>query len=255
MEDTVWKLVWELVKSPLILIIPIGIICGIFYKKIMGKAGEHTVSQYLDKLSKSEYTILNNVMLADENGKSHQIDHVVFSKYGIFVIETKFFQGLIKGDAYQKQLVQFLGKNQNSFYNPIHQNYGHIKTLENILNIPENKFISIVCFSNGAKLEIENNNNVINMCKINDKINEYNKQIINEDMNELISIIKNKNVTGFNSNRQHVNSIKTSLNEEKGKVQNSICPKCGGNLVKRRGQYGEFLGCSNYPNCKYTYKL
>ena len=71
MEDTVWKLVWELVKSPLILIIPIGIICGIFYKKIMGKVGEHTVSQYLDKLSKNEYTIMNNVMLTDENGKSH----------------------------------------------------------------------------------------------------------------------------------------------------------------------------------------
>ncbi len=30
-----------------------------------------------------------------------------------------------------------------------------------------------------------------------------------------------------------------------------ICPKCGGKLVKRRGKYGEFIGCSNYPKCHY----
>ena len=30
------------------------------------------------------------------------------------------------------------------------------------------------------------------------------------------------------------------------------CPKCGGNLKKKKGKYGYFIGCSNYPNCKYT---
>lgn len=33
---------------------------------------------------------------------------------------------------------------------------------------------------------------------------------------------------------------------------NLICPKCGGKLVKRKGKYGEFIGCSNFPNCDYT---
>lgn len=32
------------------------------------------------------------------------------------------------------------------------------------------------------------------------------------------------------------------------------CPKCGGRLVQRSGQYGKFMGCSNYPDCKYTKK-
>ncbi len=32
------------------------------------------------------------------------------------------------------------------------------------------------------------------------------------------------------------------------------CPKCGGRLVPRSGQYGKFMGCSNYPDCKYTKK-
>ena len=31
-----------------------------------------------------------------------------------------------------------------------------------------------------------------------------------------------------------------------------VCPKCGGRLVERRGKYGSFYGCSNYPKCKFT---
>lgn len=30
------------------------------------------------------------------------------------------------------------------------------------------------------------------------------------------------------------------------------CPLDGGTLVKRRGKYGPFVGCSNYPRCRYT---
>ena len=30
------------------------------------------------------------------------------------------------------------------------------------------------------------------------------------------------------------------------------CPECGSRLYRREGKYGEFLGCGNYPNCKYT---
>ena len=30
------------------------------------------------------------------------------------------------------------------------------------------------------------------------------------------------------------------------------CPKCGGNLVEKRGRFGRFFACTNYPECKYT---
>lgn len=38
--------------------------------------------------------------------------------------------------------------------------------------------------------------------------------------------------------------------EETGEV----CPLCGGNLVIRKGKYGEFVACGNYPDCKYIKK-
>lgn len=32
------------------------------------------------------------------------------------------------------------------------------------------------------------------------------------------------------------------------------CPECGGDLVVRKGRFGEFIACSNYPTCKYIKK-
>lgn len=38
------------------------------------------------------------------------------------------------------------------------------------------------------------------------------------------------------------------------KVLDELCPECGRNLVVRLGRYGEFVGCSGYPECKYIKK-
>ena len=42
---------------------------------------------------------------------------------------------------------------------------------------------------------------------------------------------------------------------EKAEKNEKPCPKCGGTLVVKKGFYGAFLGCSNYPKCKHTEKL
>jgi DNA topoisomerase-1 len=38
------------------------------------------------------------------------------------------------------------------------------------------------------------------------------------------------------------------------KPLDEICPQCGSNLVLRKGRYGTFIACSNYPQCKYIKK-
>lgn len=38
-------------------------------------------------------------------------------------------------------------------------------------------------------------------------------------------------------------------------VKDRVCPKCGGQLVIRKSKYGEFIGCQNYPKCKYSEKI
>lgn len=251
MDKVVWQLVFELLKSPIALIIPIGIVCGIFYKKIIGKIGEVDVSHELNKLPSDKYSVINNVIIYDQNGKSHQIDHIVFSKYGIFVIETKNFEGLIKGNTYNKQWIQILGDTKNNFYNPIYQNYGHIKVLEEKLKIKESEFISIVCFSDKAKLNILGKDHVLNTRDlIKTIINGYSENIVHEDINILKNKLEVLQDKSLNRNYNHVKNIKKSL--AKKPVDNKICPKCGENLIQRKGKYGYFLGCTNYPRCKYT---
>ncbi len=43
--------------------------------------------------------------------------------------------------------------------------------------------------------------------------------------------------------------------EDEKDVDVDVCPECGGTLKKRSGKYGDFMGCSNYPKCKYTIKI
>lgn len=108
--------------------VALDILLYVNYKKWIGKAGEFWVKRELKKLPK-DYFIINDVMVKTSDNKTHQIDHIIVSKYGIFVIETKQYNGYIKGNDYDKR---WLIKNGNKrFYvnNPLHQNYGHVKSL------------------------------------------------------------------------------------------------------------------------------
>jgi len=55
-----------------------------------------------------------------------------------------------------------------------------------------------------------------------------------------------KNIKNFEVDRSGKVSVVTK------KVTNKKCPQCGGNLVVKKGPYSSFLGCENYPKCKYS---
>ena len=62
--------------------------------KYKGAIGESRVARQLDKLKDEEYKVFNDVLIRTGRGSS-QIDHIVISIYGIFVIETKNYSGWI----------------------------------------------------------------------------------------------------------------------------------------------------------------
>lgn len=158
MQEFVFALICELLKRPSVWIFfALVILSSIYYKRFRGFMGEFWVKTELNKLPKDKYIVLNDIMINSTKG-SHQIDHIVISKYGIFVIEMKNYFGLITGDEYKDKWVQHLGKNKYYFNNPIHQNYGHIKALEELLQLDNEKFISIICISNQAKVKVKAKN-------------------------------------------------------------------------------------------------
>lgn len=255
MEEFITELVVGIFKQPIFWIfIILVILCAVFYKKFRGFMGEFWVRTKLNKLPRNNYTVLNNIMIRTQDGTTHQIDHIVISRFGIFVIEMKNYFGLITGNEYNDKWIQYLGKNKYYFNNPIHQNYGHIKALKEILNLDENKFISIICISNQASLKV-NAKNVTQLDYLDDFIKSYENEILNINLNEIKDKIEARNITDKTIRQIHVQNIKNNIKENEKKEKEMICPKCGGQLVERSGKYGKFIGCSNYPKCKYTQNI
>lgn len=222
--------------------------------QIKGSLGELRQEIRLDRLPRESYKSINNILIPNED-KTAQIDHLVVSKYGIFIIENKNYKGYIYGKQYDKTWTQVIGKSKNAFYNPIAQNYGHIKAIENIIG--ENyKIYSIIVFSDKAvinRVDIEDRENikVINESELITTIESFDKELLSS---EEVRMLFNKVLKSMASIQQdmgkHVKDIKERIEKN-----HTTCPKCGSELAKRKGKYGEFLGCVKYPDCKYTYRL
>lgn len=223
----------------------------VFYPQLRGYMGEFWVKIELKKLPKDKYIVLNNIMLKNNNN-TYQIDHIVVSNYGIFVIEMKNYYGLIVGDEYKESWIQYLGKTKSYFKNPIHQNYGHVKALEELLNLDNKLFIPIVCFSNQVKLKVSSKSIITKLDYLIRIIKRFELIQINSDINEIADKIRILNIKDKNERKNHVKNIKQNIVQKDIKINNMICPKCGGKLIQRNSKYGIFLGCSNYPKCKFT---
>lgn len=67
------------------------------------------------------------------NTKYHEIDGLIVSPYGIFCIEEKRHHGIISGDTRERQRFHYRDGEVKKLYNPLHQNYGHARSLEKLL--------------------------------------------------------------------------------------------------------------------------
>lgn len=233
--------------------------------KNIGKFGEKRVARKLDWLSK-EYITLNDILLPTSYGTT-QIDHIVVSPYGIFVIETKNYKGWIFGHENSEEWKQsLLGKKrfwgwsseQHKLRNPIRQNAAHARAVKAILKeVGDYPIIPIVVFADSAELNITTPNHiVINWCNLRSAIKSYRTPCISpEDIQRIVSRISSANITTEGSRESHIRNVQTAQQNRDMAIANGRCPKCGGSLVERRGRYGTFLGCSNYPRCRFTHNL
>lgn len=104
----------------------------------------------------SDYHLMNNVTIPMVEGTT-QIDHVLISRFGIFVIETKHYSGWIYADAASAKWTQAIGNAKFQFQNPIRQNYKHIKAVESGLLriVPGVPVRSVVVFTGKAVFKNE----------------------------------------------------------------------------------------------------
>ena len=88
----------------------LSILLWINSAKIKGWYGEKNVSNKLSYLDPQKYVTLNDILIKNDKGSSSQIDHLVISIYGIFVIETKNYKGWIFGNEKSEKWLQVIYK-------------------------------------------------------------------------------------------------------------------------------------------------
>jgi hypothetical protein len=219
-----------------------------------GHYSERLVDDAIRRLS-DEYVAFND-LLFKSNDRSTQIDHVIVSAYGVFVIETKGYRGWITGGENSAYWTQTIYRSKHRFYNPIRQNDGHVRFLRHLLkcsvDIP---FISIVVFNNSAELKVHVGNSiVINRCDLIWTISQFTTPVIDKATVDWIAetIQQNQVVVNYEEVRQHQLNVKSQQDKKRNLINQGICPRCGGQLVLRQGKYGSFYGCTNYPTCRFT---
>ena len=124
--------------------------------RFKGWRGERAVQAAIRRqLNPLIYVDMHNVTLPTADGGSTQIDHLIFSPYGLFVLETKNFQGWIFGTEKQREWTQQIFRKRSRFQNPLRQNYKHVKTLQSLLDIAPEHLHSVIAFVGDCEFKTE----------------------------------------------------------------------------------------------------
>jgi restriction system protein len=236
------------------------VIKSAWFKGVLGEWQVNLLIKFF--LDKNQYHLIKNVTLPtfidDKEHGTTQIDHIIVSKYGIFVVETKNMKGWIFGSENQKLWTQQIFKHKSKFQNPLHQNYKHIKTLESLLKIESktksDTTFSVIIFIGDSTFKTNMPENVrfarggIEYIKSKTDIVLSGQEVANV----IEQIESGRLERSYKTNRQHVMHVRGII-EEKSDIKS--CSKCGAEMVLRKASKGknagnEFWGCSTFPMCR-----
>jgi len=227
------------------------IIKSAWFKGVLGEWQVNLLIKFF--LDKNDYHLIKNVTLPTDDGTT-QIDHIIVSRYGVFVVETKNMKGWIFGSINQKQWTQQIFKHKSKFQNPLHQNYKHVKTLEACLNAKKDCIFSVIIFIGDSTFKTKMPEKVRFARGGIEYIKNINDIIFNEqEIANLIEQIESGRLERSHKiNRQHIEHVKKIID---GKSDIKPCSRCGAGMVLRKATKGknsgsEFLGCSAFPKCR-----
>jgi len=238
-----------------------------------GVIGEWMVNFIISRnFKRPGYILFKDILLPTEDGTT-QLDHVLLSPYGVFVIETKNMKGWIFGKEKQAKWVQQIYKHKSYFQNPLHQNYKHTKVMEELLRLDKDHIKSLIVFIGSATFKTTMPKNVMRGGDLTDYIKSFKTEIITAvqlvELRQQLTIGKLE--SSFKNKRNHVKHVKEirkvkqpiskrSNTAEAVPVNSDGCPKCGSGLKLRVAAKGahkgtKFYGCSSFPKCRYIRKL
>jgi restriction system protein len=238
----------------ILLLVLLAFLKSPFMKGVLGEFLVNLAAKLF--LDKNIYRLFKNVTLPTEDGTT-QIDHVIVSRYGVFVIETKNMRGWIFGSPQQKTWSQKIYRHTNKFQNPLHQNYKHTQTLQLALDLDTDKLFSLVVFVGDSDFKTPMPDNVVYLGGYIRFIKSKIQPILSDS--EVLAIC-NKIASGrlkpsIKTHRDHVKHVKAIIEEKQHQADENPCPKCGRPMTLRTARSGDnqgkqFWGCTGYPKCR-----
>ena len=224
-------------------------------------------------LDGSVYHLARNVTLPSEDGTT-QIDHVIVSKFGVFVVETKNYAGWIFGAPHQKMWTQKFPRSSRQFQNPLHQNYKHTRTLGDLLGLESAAIHSLIVFVGDSVFKTPMPDNVTQsggfIRFIKSKVHPL---LSAEQVANIVGQIQSSRLTpSLKTSREHAQHVKSvvakktapghrvaGVTEIEQSDARNACPKCGCRLVLRTIKTGAkagstLIGCSAFPSCRFIDK-
>lgn len=229
------------------------------YPTIRGNIGEAIVARRLSELPNKIYKVINNIMLPTIDGATTQVDHIVVSRFGIFVIETKDYSGWIFCSEKQSKWTQVFPNSERFYFqNPIKQNWRHIYAMSDILKLPRRYFFNIVVFCGDCEFRTDIPENVIDSSDIKSYIKAFDRPLMSDKMVDRVvhaiaawdASVTNEQKVAHVSNLHAAHDVaQLSVLYERGELK---CPRCGAAMVlrHRKSDNTPFYGCSKYPVCK-----
>jgi hypothetical protein len=132
----------------------IGFVLGRYKTYAFQNRSEARLSRALQmRFVAPDYHLLNHVTLRLEDGTT-QIDHVLVSRFGIFVIETKDYKGWIFAGPRDRYWTQVLYRAKFRFQNPLRQNHRHVRAIQELLDfLPPEVVRPVVVFTGDAEFK------------------------------------------------------------------------------------------------------
>jgi restriction system protein len=171
--------------------------------------------------------------------------------YGLFVIETKNMDGWIFGSAKQEMWTQQVFKKKFKFQNPLRQNYRHTRCLAEFLGLDHDLLHSVVFFIGNVDLKTPMPDNALTK-GLSNYIRRFTTRVLAPAwVVEIEHQLKACQAGSVVTRSERLESLEERYESV------TICPKCGGVLIKRLAKRGPkagsaFYGCATYPRCRYT---
>jgi restriction system protein len=199
-------MLWVLIPFAILL----AILKSSWFKGVVGEFIVNLLAKWM--LDKKKYHLLKNVTLPTKDGTT-QIDHIIVSIYGVFVVETKNMKGWIFGSPNQKTWTQKIYKYTNKFQNPLHQNYKHVKSLESLLKLNDHQVHSVVVFIGDSKFKTAMPENVTYGRGYIKYIKSKQQPVIStKEVQKILKKIETgRLMPSFKTNREHVKNLKNKL--------------------------------------------